>query len=160
MARNEWYSPAEVVEPARRVMGGIDLDPASCPAANEVVRAVDFYTIRDDGLKQRWRGRVWLNPPYDRFAPKFIAKFEQSFSLGEVSAGCLLLGVHHITTKWFGCLLSLDPIFCLPNRRLQFSGVTAQPMHGSVILGIGVEKEKFEEEFRSFGAILASPTVG
>ena len=34
LARHDWHSPPEVVEAARRVMGGIDLDPASCEEAN------------------------------------------------------------------------------------------------------------------------------
>jgi len=39
LARHDWHSPAQVIEAARTVMGGINLDPASCEAANEIVRA-------------------------------------------------------------------------------------------------------------------------
>lgn len=122
MARNEWHSPAEAVEPARIVMGGIDLDPASCPAANEIVKATRFYTIRDDGLSQPWFGRVWLNPPYGRFAPKFVERFRQHFAAGAVVQGCLLLATHHLTSRWFTALAAFDVIGCLPDRRLKFSG--------------------------------------
>lgn len=60
---NEHYSPTRPVEAARAVMGAIDLDPASCALANETVRASAFFSKLDDGLKQKWHGRVWLNPP-------------------------------------------------------------------------------------------------
>lgn len=65
---NEHYTPAPVIEAARAVMGGIDLDPASCAVANETVKALAFFTKDDDGLGRAWGSsadpsRVWLNPP-------------------------------------------------------------------------------------------------
>ena len=41
-------------------------DPASHPLAQARVRATQFFTQEDDGLKREWHGRVWLNPPYSQ----------------------------------------------------------------------------------------------
>ena len=51
------------MEPARRVLGRIDLDPASCALANGVVQAERTFAIEDDGLSVPWTGRAFLNPP-------------------------------------------------------------------------------------------------
>lgn len=59
----EHYTPAWLVEAARDVLGGIDLDPASNRIANQVVRARKIYTARTNGFDKVWEGRVFLNPP-------------------------------------------------------------------------------------------------
>jgi hypothetical protein len=83
---NEWYTPAEYIERARRVMGVFDLDPASNTIAQERVQASKFFTKEDDGLVREWHGRVWLNPPYSQ--PEighFIEKLVTEYELGRLT---------------------------------------------------------------------------
>jgi ParB family chromosome partitioning protein len=60
---SEWWPPPLYADMARRVMGRIDLDPASCAGANENISATQFYDVHTDGLAHDWFGRVFLNPP-------------------------------------------------------------------------------------------------
>jgi len=63
---NEHPTPGDIVERARWLLGGFDLDPASTPEFNETVKATRIYTKDDDGLSQPWSGSVFLNPPGGR----------------------------------------------------------------------------------------------
>jgi len=69
--RDEWYTPKAIIEAARVTMGSIDLDPASCEAANEVVKAGRYFTAVDDGLRRPWQGNVWCNPPFSNGQIRF-----------------------------------------------------------------------------------------
>ncbi|WP_304634026.1 hypothetical protein [Pseudoalteromonas sp.] len=62
----DYYTPPEISDLARDLMGSIDLDPASSSIANQNVKADKFFTILDDGLKQEWSGRVFMNHPFHR----------------------------------------------------------------------------------------------
>jgi hypothetical protein len=59
----EHGTPEEVVDLAHKVMGGIDLDPASSRAFNKVVKAKRIHSVGRSGLTKEWKGRVFLNPP-------------------------------------------------------------------------------------------------
>lgn len=62
----EWYTPPYLLELVREVFspGIIDLDPCSCPQAQELVKACHYFTQGSDGLGQGWYGRVYVNPPF------------------------------------------------------------------------------------------------
>lgn len=61
---DESYTPVDVVEDARDIMGGIDLDPFSNPIAQKWVAAKTHYTKAQNGLVRPWKGRCWFNPPF------------------------------------------------------------------------------------------------
>lgn len=60
----ELYSPPEILEAGRKVLGTIDLDPASSAIANVRVKAKKYFTVEDDGLSKLWLGNVWMNHPW------------------------------------------------------------------------------------------------
>jgi len=63
----EYYTPPDIVEAAREVMGSIDLDPASSKQANKKIKAGKYYTKDENGLSLPWdANNVWLNHPFSR----------------------------------------------------------------------------------------------
>lgn len=104
---NEWYTPARYIEAAREVLGGIELDPASCAEAQETVKADRYFTLskvstgndaRDnltavqcDGLTTPWVARsAFVNSPYGTrdgksnqllWSRKLVAAYEQRYLL-------------------------------------------------------------------------------
>lgn len=153
---NEWYTPAEYIETARRVLGGFDLDPASCAEANETVRASRYYSEDNSGLDHDpWKGRVWLNPPYGRLAGAFVIRCAEQYQAGNVTAAVILVNAHSTDTAWFRPLW--DGTLCFTHGRLNFAGGTAKrggSTHGSVFAYLGSDPSTFAEHFAQFGAIV------
>jgi ParB family chromosome partitioning protein len=153
---NEWYTPPQYIEAARDVMGGIDLDPATCETAQANVRAKKFFTSDDDGLSKKWTGNVWLNPPYGKdlighFAAKVVEesqRFEQAVIL-----------INNATdTAWFHEIASIASAVCLIRGRIKFldkSGKPANtPVQGQVAIYVGKNVEAFRSRFSSFGLVV------
>ena len=157
---NEHYTPAEYIEAARAVMGAIDLDPASCVEANEVVRAAKFFSADDDGLRQEWRGRIWLNPPYGGGAAEFVGKLMREIETGSVEQAVVLVNAHCTDTAWFQPLW--NEILCFTDHRINFYGDDDRSgsTHGSVFVYCCKNFssfnafDKFAENFWRFGAIV------
>lgn len=153
---NEHYTPAKYIESARKVMGGIDLDPASCPEANEVVKATRFYSRKDDGLGQSWPGRVWLNPPYGRIVGSFIGKLSEELASGSTTEAVVLVNAHGTDTFWFQFLW--NGTLCFTDHRINFYGDDERSgsTHGSVFAYFGENDNAFAEEFSQYGAVVRS----
>lgn len=51
---DDWGTPPEIVAIAQRVLGHIDLDPASSPERNATIAAWNIITREQDGLRTPW----------------------------------------------------------------------------------------------------------
>lgn len=90
-SNDEWYTPPDIIARARKVLGSIDLDPASSKIAQLTVEAEKYYTKEDNGLLFPWEGKVWCNPPYSAaLIKKFTQKFSQEFIDGTMTGGIIL----------------------------------------------------------------------
>ncbi len=152
----EWYTPEALVEAAREVLGAIDLDPASSAAANAVVRAKKFFTTADDGLKQPWKGRVWMNPPYTtQLITQFAEKLVIHVRAGDVPAAIVIVN-NGTETEWFAILASVATAVCFPRGRVKFwspRNEGSTPLQGQAVLYIGPDVDGFCRRFAGFGTV-------
>lgn len=149
---NEWYTPADIIEAARAVMGSIDIDPASNDIAQKVVKAKIYYTAETNGLNKKWTGNVWLNPPY---ASELIGKFVDKLIKEQEHYEQAIILVNNATeTEWFRKIISIASAVCFPKGRVKFylpDGKTGAPLQGQAILYIGASPKKFTDMFLKVG---------
>jgi ParB family chromosome partitioning protein len=108
----EWWTPPQYTRLARKVLGDIDLDPASCAGANRNVQARIFCDKAVNGLTKPWFGRVYMNPPYGKkgrgvaTASDFVNKLMSEIGTGRVTQAVVLLNSNSIESVWFRPLLN------------------------------------------------------
>lgn len=154
---NEWYTPIEYINAVKEVMGGIDLDPASCQDANTEIQATEFFS--ENGLTQEWHGRVWLNPPYGRTEGEsnqmlWANKLIEEFRSGRVTQACLLVNAVP-GNAWFIPLWQY--LICFIYHRIKFHNQkwkSKQPTQSNAIVYFGSRNEAFCKVFKEFGAVV------
>lgn len=171
----EWYTPGLIVEPARRLMGVIDLDPASHEEANQTVKATRIYTEQDNGLIQPWDGACFVNPPGGLVA-EFWHKFVAEWLAGRMSEGVwvgysleqlqTLQNINAMHLPW-------DFSMCYPRKRIAFVENAAKaalrvekllavgkkpnakstPSHANYIVYAGKNTGEFVRQFQPLGRV-------
>jgi len=163
---DEWFTPIKYLEMAREVLGGFDTCPASSAFAQ---RRFDFgpqcrhYTRADNGLTKRWRGRVWLNPPFSKGLPAaFIDKLVAEYDSGHVSAAMLLTNTFS-SNGWFQKAGHAATALCLMRERIEFEreggDTPGTQIYGQTFFYFGDDAGPFMERFRSHGVCLLNPNA-
>ncbi len=112
---DEWLTPKHYIE---AVGGGIgfDLDPCS-PINRPWDTARKHFTVEDDGLKQVWDGRIWMNPPYGKKCKYWLQK------LADHGNGIALVFARVETKMFFDSVWYVADAILFPSRRINFLNV-------------------------------------
>lgn len=153
---DEWCTPSYIVEAARTVMGGIDVDPASNDSAQETVMANTYFTKENSSLEQPWNGRVWMNPPYSRVIKQFVEKLVTEVTEGRTTEFCVITN-NSTDAKWFHSLLHISHSVCFTGGRIAFlrdGNPVGNNTKGQAIFYFGPNHVDFAEAFSWYGTVL------
>lgn len=111
-----WSTPQDFYETLNVEFGPFTCDVCALP---ENAKTENYFSPEQDGLKQEWVGRCWMNPPYGRGIAEWVKKAYEA-SLDGTLVVCLLPS--RTGTRWFHD-------YCLPygevryvKGRLKFGG--------------------------------------
>lgn len=163
----EWYTPPRYIAAVREVLGEIDLDPASCEAANRWIRANQIFTEVDNGLIQRWTCKtLFLNPPYGKTSNRsnqdiWAQKLIEEYQAGNIREQAILLTKTVPGYDWWERLFERWPV-CFCRERIRFlklnrqGEITAegQAKAGSSFWYFGRAPNLFGVVFQQFGRVI------
>ena len=159
IGNDEWYTPQEYIVAAQKVMGGIDLDPASSDLDNKTVQVERYYTIDNSALDKEWSGRVWMNPPFSMpLIEQFIAKAIAEYRAGHIEQAVIVTN-NATDTGWFHNLLKEAGVACLSRGRVRFSSPKndgVSPRQGQSFFYLGNRVAQFVKEFARYGTIVVT----
>jgi ParB family transcriptional regulator, chromosome partitioning protein len=152
----ELYTPPWLIEASRKVLGTIDLDPASCALAQTVVKATTCFTKHDDGLSKEWHGRIFLDPPFGKIImEQFIDKLISEIAKGNTKEAILITD-SKTETKWFRKALAAKTAFCFPKKQIDYwsekgEGVRKSP---GTVFYFGSKPDVFRKVFEELATFI------
>lgn len=135
-----WATPQDLFDLLDREFH-FSLDVCALPNNAKCSR---YFTPEEDGLKQKWTGVCWMNPPYGRQIADWIKKaFESSRSGATVV--CLIPS--RTDTKWWHTYVMRGEIRFIRGRVQFVGGTSSAPFPSAVVV---FRKEKYRRsEFSS-----------
>lgn len=171
---DSWGTPEWLLDIVRSFLGGIDFDPASSAAFNDIVKAKHFMTSEDDALIEPWRffigETIFLNPPGGKIGnfSKTALFWKQLLNYGSRFSDAIFMGfsIECLQTTQ-NPIYECEPIghfpLCIPSKRIAFNyenGLPGpQPSHSNVIVWVpgcssGRTPEQFRAHFEPVGTVI------
>jgi hypothetical protein len=154
---DEYGTPERYMLVVRELLGGIDYDPFSNAAANNIVKAERFSTKQDSSFDLSWEARtVWYQPPFsaplvtmaaDKLASEWQAQhFESAAGLTNCDP----------STGWYQTLLEYSDAHCQVDHRIAFL-LNGEPLkqnrYAQTFWYFGKDITGFHRLFRQFGQV-------
>lgn len=115
--KDDWETPRSLFDALNKEFN-FTLDPC---CTEKTAKCKNFFTKEDDGLKQEWYGRVFMNPPYGREISKWMKKAQEESQLGVIVV-CLVPA--RTDTKWWHQYAMQSSEIRFLTRRLTFAGAS------------------------------------
>lgn len=160
---NEWYTPPDMIEAVRDVLGGIDLDPASHAIPQKWIKAKTYFIQTENGLLKPWKARtLFLNPPYGKTGNRSNQDVWMEYLISQLHQ----IGACVALTKTVPGYVWYDDLFnggwpgpmCITRGRLRFvspSGlIGGMSKAASTFWYYGTSSDRFADVFGRIGRVL------
>ena len=127
-----WQTPRALLDAVLQAADreAFNLDPCSSLPDGPVPAAL-HWTEADDGLSRPWSGMIFVNPPYSRSLPHWVAK-----CAAEADAGAVVVGLvpSRTDTRWWHSHVAGQAAVVMLRGRLKFGGGTSSAPFPSAIV--------------------------
>ena len=141
--KNYWETPKDFFNELHKEFD-FTLDAA---ASHENAKLDNYYTVEENGLEQKWEGRVFVNPPYDRGIRHWVEKAYKESLEPYNECVVLLIPSRTDTRYWHDYIFGKASDIRFLKGRLNFEldgqAQRQAPFPSAVIVYTG---EKFHEE--------------
>lgn len=136
-----WSTPQDLFYKLNEVFN-FGLDVCAMP---ETAKCGRYFTPEIDGLKQKWEGYCWMNPPYGREQIKWIEKAKNEVDTNYATVVCLI-PARPDTKVWHNIIFKHASAICFIKGRLKFGGSKDAAPFPSALVVFGDDITEEQEE--------------
>ena len=133
-----WETPDDLFERLDQVFG-FEIDVC---AVDGNAKCKKFYPPKVDGLRQKWEGVCWMNPPYGREISKWVAKAYYESKHNRATIVCLLPA--RTDTKWWHDYCMKGEIYFIKGRLKFGASNNSAPFPSCIVVFRSRVEDAFE----------------